>query len=468
MNNLAILVGNTQYTSLNALDCCHDDLLAIHELLEATERYSDIEIIENVAADELKDRIRVAIKKQSPVNEVFFYFTGHGCQLDHEFYYCATKFDSTKPNATGISTDELHELLRTAKATLVVKVVDACNSGTVLVKSGQGFLLDREPRFRNLIQISSCLDSQNSLAGKPLSLFTERFRDSALRKTEGAVHYTDIISTLRDEFINNQEQIPFFVSQGTAREQFVEDAKRLDSLRDRLSKQRQSASQSESNAPLAPAAASTLPELLAEAEMRTATPERIASFVDDLFDSLRECVSGEAFSDFFDLEVVEHSDFQEPSVEAFIIRVMSRESRADEFVTAEVKKNRTAGSALGIWTGLMSDQGYRETYTLRLNCHMKRAQLKFTMTPKFHSLQMLTLVMTCAPSLEHCYVFEVITQHSLEDFGSYEVEGKEVVRRWYKFGWSENADRMVSSVVAKLDETVRTHLERTQQRLLDR
>lgn len=269
MNNLAILVGNTQYTSLNDLVCCHDDLLAIHELLEATERYSDIEIIENAAADELKDRIRVAIKKQSPVNEVFFYFTGHGCQLDYEFYYCATEFDSTKPNTTGISTDELHELLGTAKATLVVKVVDACNSGTVLVKSGQGFLLDREPRFRNLIQISSCLDSQNSLAGQPLSLFTEKFRDSALRKTEGTVHYTDIISTLRDEFINNQEQIPFFVSQGTAREQFVEDAKCLNSLRDRLSKRRQSTSQSESTAPLAPAAASTLPELLAEAEMRT-------------------------------------------------------------------------------------------------------------------------------------------------------------------------------------------------------
>jgi hypothetical protein len=47
-------------------------------------------------------------------------------------------------------------------------------------------------------------------------------------KTEGVVFYTDIINTLRDEFIDNNLQTPFFVSQHTGREQFVDDAKRLD------------------------------------------------------------------------------------------------------------------------------------------------------------------------------------------------------------------------------------------------
>ena len=184
--------------------------------MEATERYSDIEVIENTNADDLKAQMRAAIDRQSSVSEIFFYFTGHGYQQDYEFYYCATEFDASRPNATGISTDELHALLSIVKATVVVKVIDACNSGTVLVKSGQGFFLEKEPRFKSLIQISSCLDSQNSLAGQPLSAFTEKFRDSALRKKKGVVHYTDIVSTLRDEFINNQEQTPFFVTQGTA------------------------------------------------------------------------------------------------------------------------------------------------------------------------------------------------------------------------------------------------------------
>ena len=460
MNNAAILVGNTQYDSLNEIRCCHDDLLAMKELLEATERYSDIEVIENTNADNLKARMRAAIDRQSSVRELFFYFTGHGCQQDYEFYYCATEFDSSRPNATGISTNELHELLSLSKPTVLVKVIDACNSGTVLVKSGQGFMLDDEPRFRHLIQISSCLDSQNSLAGQPLSVFTEKFRDSALRKEEGVVHYTDIVSTLRDEFINNQEQTPFFVTQGTAREHFVEDAKRLDALRERILLQRQGSPSSESNGGLIPVTASTLPELLAAAENRVATPEKISSFTDSLFDALRGNLSIDEFSELFDSDLAENPDFSEPSAEKYIVDVLRNQTRSDKFVTAERK--REPNSMWGIWIG-----GYRETYDLRLNCHMKRAQLKFTLTPKYRSLKMFTLVVTCAPSLDLCYVFEVIAQHSLEDFGRYDEEGEEVARRWYKFRWDENADDVVRKAVTKLKEVVRGYLERTQHRLID-
>ena len=212
--------------------------------------------------------MREVIDKQSSVGELFFYFTGHGCQQDDEFYHCATEFDPKNPNRTGISTNELHALLRMASADVVVKVIDACNSGTVLIKSGQGFALEKEPGFRTLIQISSCLDSQTSLTGQPLSVFTEKFRDSVLRKTEGVVHYTDIIYSLRDEFIGNNEQTPFFISQGTGRERFVDDAKRLITLRKRVLMQRQSSTESPNGHALIAATESTLPELLAAAEKR--------------------------------------------------------------------------------------------------------------------------------------------------------------------------------------------------------
>ena len=459
MNNAAILVGNTQYDSLSELPCCHNDLLAMKELLEETERYSYIEVIENTHADDLKARMRAVIDKQSSVRELFFYFTGHGCQQDYEFYYCATEFDSSRPNATGISTNELHELLSLSKPTVLVKVIDACNSGTVLVKSGQGFVLDDKPRFRHLIQISSCLDSQNSLAGRPLSVFTEKFRDSALRKTEGVVHYTDIVSTLRDDFINNQEQTPFFVTQGTGREEFVEDAARLDALRERILLQRQNSSRSESDGALTSTTASTLTDLLATMENRSATPEKMSSFADSLFNALKRSVSIEDFSELFDLDLTEHRNFSEPSAEKYIVDVLETENRSDKFVTAQIK--REPKSMWDIWFG-----GYRETYELRLNCHMKIAQLKFSLTPKYRILKMFTLVVTCAPSLERCYVFEVIAQHSLEDFGRYDKEGEKVAGRWYKFGWDENADDMVRKAVIKLKEVIRDYLERTQHRLI--
>ena len=463
MNNTAILVGNTEYEALPLLSCCGDDLIAMKALLSATGRYSDIVLIENADAHALKSGLRAAIENDQTIDEVFFYFTGHGCQQHSDFYFCATGFDPRRPNETGISTNELHDLLRMAEANVVVKVIDACNSGTILIKSGRGFALEQDHRFQHLIQISSCLESQNSLGGAPLSLFTEKFRDAALRKTEGIVYYTDIMYALRDEFLQNDDQTPHFVSQATGRERFSDSAQRFDSLRQALSADTQSSSQSDADAVQAEPEGSDLRALLRAAESKAATPEKITSFVGDFLDGLRQRVSNDVFSDFFELEVVEHSDFYEQSAEDFIARVLSRQSRLDKFVTAE---RESTGHPL-LSSGLLGIFGGNEKYDLRLNCSMTRAQLRVTMTPKYHSLKMLNLVVTCAPSLEQCYVFEVVTEHGLEDFGSYDAKGDPVVRRWYKHDWCGNTDELIQNIVAKLEEIVRVHLERTEQRLIE-
>ena len=185
MTNVAILVGNTEYQSLGKLSCCHDDLMAMKELLDATKRFSKIELIENFEADALKSQLRTIVGINSPIEELFFYFSGHGCLHEDEFYYCATNFNQERPNDTGISNSELHTLLRLADSELVIKVIDACNSGTLLVKSDGEFTpLQKQHQFKNLIQISSSLQSQNSLSGETLSVFTEKFRSSALPLSE--------------------------------------------------------------------------------------------------------------------------------------------------------------------------------------------------------------------------------------------------------------------------------------------
>jgi hypothetical protein len=185
MANAAILVGNTEYQSLAKLECCHADLLAIKQLLEATEKYEEITIIENMDADALKSQLRRAIDKVRSPEELFFYFTGHGHVQQDGFYHCATNFNAKRPNETGVSTTELHTVLRHADAGLVVKVIDACYSGTLLLKADGEWFPQNKDGFKNLIHIASCLDSQTSRTGNPLSLFTEKFRVAALRKTEG-------------------------------------------------------------------------------------------------------------------------------------------------------------------------------------------------------------------------------------------------------------------------------------------
>ena len=472
MTNVAILVGNTEYQSLGNLSCCHDDLVAMKELLDATEKFPNkIELIENSDADTLKSQLRTIVDTNSPIGELFFYFSGHGCLHKNEFYCCATNFDQKRSYETGISNNELHTILKLANPELVVKVIDACNSGTLLVKSDGEFIFNREPQFKNFIQISSYLESQSSLTGKPLSPFTEKFRSGALRKKQGPVYYIDIVNSLKDEFLLNNDQIPFFVSQGTGREQFVDDAKRMDALRKKLAAETDSSVQSEGGNVQTQTTTPSLQSLLSSAEENIATPEKITSFVDTFFNNLIETLSEVQFTDYFDVETTEHSDFVEPTAKAFIIRVLIREQRSDEFVTATIKKEKIQNNPLhmlGMSTFLSTfagDEEYREVYNLQLNCDMKRAQISIAFTPKYRSLSQLVLVVTCVPSLESCYVFEIVSQHKLKDFGEFQTKGKEVVRRWYKFKWTETTDGVVAKIKSKLDEIVREHLKQTERRL---
>ena len=467
MPNTAILIGNWEYQSLPALPCCLQDLLAMEELLQATDKYANIARIENANADDLKSQIREIVSKQQTKEELFFYYTGHGCQQEHEFYYCATEFNSKRPNQTGLSTNDLHALLRQANAALVVKVIDACNSGTLLVKSDSSFQYNQKEGINDLIQISACRETQNALPGEPISIFTETFRSAALRKTEGAVYYMDIVSVLRDEYLKNDEQTPFFVTQGTGRDQFVSDARRLDSLRSRVDPHTAQSQQLEGEDEQAPEVLPSLQELLRISEANAASPQVIEGFVSGLFDGLIEDISGEDFSDFFDLNIQEHADFSEVTTEAFIVRVVSRQDRVDELVTARVKKKRIANPLERLRTSFLTgilgdDETIREIYDLELNCDMKRAQIKIEFVPKFRSLKKLVVVVTCAPSLQYCYIFEMGTQHGLTNFDEFAVDGDEVTRRWYKLAWKEDSRGVAEKISSKLREVVRAHLEDTQ------
>ena len=101
-------------------------------------------------------------------------------------------------------------------------------------------------------------------------------------------------------------------------------------------------------------------------EAKAASPQVIEDFVTGLFDGLIEDISGEEFSEFFDLNIQEHADFSEVTTEAFIVRVLSRQDRVDELVTARVKRKRIANPferlRTSFLTGILGDD---ETFSVR-------------------------------------------------------------------------------------------------------
>jgi hypothetical protein len=96
-------------------------------------------------------------------------------------------------------------------------------------------------------------------------------------------------------------------------------------------------------------------------------------------------------------------------------------------------------------------------------CH---AQMKITLTPKYRSLYQIVLVVTCAPSLENSYIFEMVTQHRMRDFHEFDAVGIAAVKRWFKQNWSNPAGGIVGQISAKLEELVRGHLENVEKRLM--
>jgi hypothetical protein len=275
-----------------------------------------------------------------------------------------------------------------------------------------------------------------------------------LRKSEGAVYYTDIIAALRDEFLDDNDQTPRFVSQGTGREQFVVEASRLDELRKKLLALGDSTGKTDVLSP-AILRTPTSFEVLEMAEQQFASMTTAQHFISELFDKLAQKTSqSSATSELFSCEAITHSDFLDPTPRSFVARVLSGEKRPDNFVTASVSRPRDPLGIYSVAASMMGGPEQKVTYELKLNCSLDKAQLKMILTPKFVSLKQLILIVTCAPSLQACYVFEILTQHSLRDWDVYDPDGEEIVRRWYKKNWTDNTDSLADGIWEKINEAV--------------
>lgn len=219
--------------------------------------------------------------------------------------------------------------------------------------------------------------------------------------------------------------------------------------------------------PAVAGSALSLKDLLVAADTRIAGPQEAKQLIDMLFDGVLARLQGEAFAEYFDLTSTAHPDFQEDTAEDLILKVLSREPRPDEMVTAQIKRVRARRPHTFAYNALafLTPDEWTEEKHLRLNCTLERAQLRVTLTPKFKALQQIVLVLSCAPSLERCYLFETTTRHSRNNWESFDAEGREVVGRWYKLRWHASPDGVVEQIVEAFEGAVRKHLDGVEERL---
>ena len=227
MNNLAVVIGVSKYVDeRNNLPGCKNDAEAIFKLLQKTEKFGSILYInEHEVSARTKELLTnfIAENKGKPIEEFFFYYTGHGEFTNNEFYYLLSDFDSRKRNQTSLQNGEIDDLVRTLSPNLFIKVIDACQSGTTYIKENNvlsKYLDESKKGFNKCYFLNSSLNNQYSYQDSSISHFTFSFINAIKEHTIDEIRYKDIIDVVSDAFTGNLEQTPFFVIQADLTEKF--------------------------------------------------------------------------------------------------------------------------------------------------------------------------------------------------------------------------------------------------------
>ena len=224
---IAIVIGVSKYSNpKDNLPGSKNDAESINQILRKTEKFTDVLYInneENSATTKELITNFISAHKGKNITEFFFYYSGHGEFSNDEFYYVLSDFDSKKRNQTSLQNKEIDDLIKTLNPSIVIKVIDACQSGTFYIKEIgvlNKYFYDSQRSFQKCYFLNSSLNSQSSFADQKISFFTASFISAIKEHKSKEIRYKDIIDVISDEFSGNQDQTPLFVIQADLTEKF--------------------------------------------------------------------------------------------------------------------------------------------------------------------------------------------------------------------------------------------------------
>jgi hypothetical protein len=225
--NVAIVISVSYYSGeLASLPGCVVDGSAMNDLVSATKRYSQVlSLTSSEGSAIIKDRVSSFIEgiRDEAVDELLFYFTGHGSYYEDEFYYALSDYRSSRRQTTSLTNSELDGLIRSVNPALFIKIVDACQSGVAYIKGRddlESFIKGRNNGFNRLYFMFSSSTQQSSYQSRQISDFTEALIESVASHQGDRIRYTDLISYVSDKFEGTSRQTPFFVTQADYTEVF--------------------------------------------------------------------------------------------------------------------------------------------------------------------------------------------------------------------------------------------------------
>ncbi len=209
---IAILIGVAEYQTLEPLPATSNDVEAIHRLLDATKLYSKILVHSGgCTAAEIREAIAPELEafSGSEIEEAFFYFSGHGFEIDEQSFFATTDYNTEAPNKTSLPNSHVDDWLRSLRPKVAVKVIDCCESGVRYIKNARlarnGQALGRR-EFNDLYFLHSSHWTQDSYVDGQLSLFTRRFLQVIAESPDGPLKYSEIALSLTDAFLDESQK----------------------------------------------------------------------------------------------------------------------------------------------------------------------------------------------------------------------------------------------------------------------
>ncbi len=219
---LGIVIGvKENRLPFHSLAACGNDAEAMAAVLRETGRFDDIIVLKDqkdTASKVLKSRIVDFIDKHkgNDVEELVFYFSGHGDFIGDEFYHILSDYENSARNQTSLANSDLDGMMRGLNPALFVKIVDACHSGTSYIKNSDAFddyLKGTKAAFKDVYFLYSSQIDEASWTDGNLSAFTKSILTPIALQDAGAIRYRDLMSAASDHFESTGRQTPRFITQ---------------------------------------------------------------------------------------------------------------------------------------------------------------------------------------------------------------------------------------------------------------
>lgn len=411
---IACLLGVAKYSHYNDLPACINDLQLMNTLLDLTGEFEEILKVDgNQSSSKIKQQIVSFLTryKGKEIEQVLFYFSGHGDFDGNEFYYVLSDFEASKKKQTVIENSELDSWLRLINPTLAVKIVDACHAGVQYIKDPDVFtksLNKTAESFQSCYFLFSSQKDQYSYQDNSLSDFTNSLLKSVAEFQGTEIRFKDIIDFISDEFVSNANQTPFFVTQATNTEIFCQIN---DPLKYRLTAELHkcitTSHSGSGKSDIAIALPTSLVERVKAEALNYCTKEEVLSSISQVHKYWEDCTYPDDMSALYEFtyQSLPSLESEVPKLQSigkwlsenennYFALPTSREQEYEDEIEVPVKRSGLAAAAL-VLSGSLYGQEYeikkvvrtRKIITgFRLTQDIDNPAIKITACPKFENL----------------------------------------------------------------------------------